>query len=156
LRFQRVLPERSGGREKMSMRLGRTAEDLEFDSSLGVDGENSGDGRVGIVAPDDDELAGDGHETEACVSNPRPEAPVICHVHEVNSNVVAHAFSTTSLIGMFATGVRDRIVKASIESKDRQLGQIGEDDGEVREIERGEECKAGGAETPECREAICR
>ena len=60
----------------------RGHEDLEFDMSLGVDAEDSGDGWVGVVASDDDEVAGDGDEPGVRVGDPRPQAPVIGHVRD--------------------------------------------------------------------------
>ncbi len=134
------------------MRLGWATEDLKLDASVGIDAKDSGDGWVRVVASDDHELAGNWHETRACVNDPRPQTSVVGHIHEVNCNVVAHAFSISMLAGMFSTWVRDRIVKASVESDYRQLGQIGEHDREVRRVKRGEKRETRTAKPPECRE----
>jgi hypothetical protein len=129
------------------MRLDRSAEDFEFDTSFGINTKNSCDSWIGIVTTGEDELSSDGNEAGACVDDPRPETAVIGHVHKVNGNVVVHDYSTISLLGVFASGVRDRVIKASVQPDDRHLGYVGEHDGEVRGVERRKKRKTSDAKS---------
>ena len=63
---------------------------FEFDSALGVHGQNSRHCGIGILCADHHVTTGDRHESRAGVGQASPEPTVGRHVHEIDSEVSDH------------------------------------------------------------------
>ena len=97
--------------------LDPTVEDLEPDTTLDVDRDDLRHSRVGIVAANDGVLTGDRNETGPHVLQACPEPTVVCHVHEVDSDVAidVHGSSSSQNTRPWTARVRDRIAEAAIQ-----------------------------------------
>ena len=70
------------------MRVHAAPQHLQLDVAFGVHREDPCHGRVCVLATHDDVTSGDRHEPGTGVLQPRSEAPVSRHVHEVDVEVV--------------------------------------------------------------------
>lgn len=82
------------------MPIDRTIEHLQRNATFDVDREDLSHCRLSIVVPDDHEVARDRDEAAADIDEPGPEAPVVGHVHEVDSDVDRRGVHVAQRLGV--------------------------------------------------------
>lgn len=77
-----------GPREHVKMSFDSAGEDLEFEIPKRVDSHDPGDPRVGVIVTDERMPTNRRFEPRSKVRAPNPQTSVVCHVHEVDLDVI--------------------------------------------------------------------